>query len=464
MPRTENLIKIVFALIVVFILFSGVAGSYYVDPKTFGSPAGDVCVLCHREATPGIYNQWNESVMGQAGVNCYDCHKAEKDDIDAFEHKDLISIVVTPKDCSRCHEKEYKEYSFSHHADAVKTLDSFDNFFGRAVWGSGLDRTGCIPCHGSILKVKKEGRLDSTTWPNTGIGRINPDKSKGSCTACHTRHIFSREQARRPETCGRCHRGPEFPQFEVYSNSKHGVMYSAFRDKMSMDRSRWRVGVDYFQAPTCATCHMSAVPPQMVVKDADQRLEAALKSVLSGGGKEFEALLPPPTTKNIHYGATHDVGTRLSWTLRYSVSKKQKDWTDKRQLMQSVCFQCHSENFVKQFYTQFDSLVELYNKKFAVPATSMRKELMKQRKLTKENYDEPLDRIYWKLVNNEGRRARFGTAMVGPLYAWRKGMQEVAERYYMEFVPEVRNILGRKANKFLRKHGYIEPGAEKKHK
>jgi hypothetical protein len=34
----------------------------------------------------------------------------------------------------------------------------------------------------------------------------------------------------------------------------------------------------------------------------------------------------------------------------------------------------------------------------------------------------------------------------------------------MEFVPEVRNILGRKANKFLRKHGYIEPGAEKKHK
>ena len=206
MLRTENLVKIVFLMVVGFILFpKGATGSYYVDPKKFGSPEGKVCLTCHREATPGIYNQWNASAMGQAGVNCYDCHKAEKGDPDAFEHKELISIVVTPKDCSRCHETEYKQYSFSHHADAVNTLKSFDNFFGWAVWGSGADRTGCIPCHGSVLKVQKDGKLDPATWPNTGIGRINPDGSKGSCSACHTRHIFSREQARRPESCGRCH-------------------------------------------------------------------------------------------------------------------------------------------------------------------------------------------------------------------------------------------------------------------
>ena len=27
---------------------------------------------------------------------------------------------------------------------------------------------------------------DPATWPNTGIGRINPDGSEGSCTACHS--------------------------------------------------------------------------------------------------------------------------------------------------------------------------------------------------------------------------------------------------------------------------------------
>ena len=466
MLRTENLVKIVFLMVVGFILFpKGATGSYYVDPKKFGSPEGKVCLTCHREATPGIYNQWNASAMGQAGVNCYDCHKAEKGDPDAFEHKELISIVVTPKDCSRCHETEYKQYSFSHHADAVNTLKSFDNFFGWAVWGSGADRTGCIPCHGSVLKVQKDGKLDPATWPNTGIGRINPDGSKGSCSACHTRHIFSREQARRPESCGRCHRGPDFPQYEVYSDSQHGVMYRAYRDKLSMERSRWRVGVDYFQAPTCATCHMSAIPPQMVVKDADQRLEQALKSVLAGGGgKEFKALLPPPRPKQILYGASHDVELRLSWILRYPVSRKQDNWQKNRDLMQSVCFQCHSENFVKQFYTQFDNLVELYNKKFAVPATNMRRALMEEGKLTKNNYDEKLDRIYWKLVDNDGRQAKFGSAMAGPVYAWRTGMQEVAERYYMEFIPEVKKIVGWKANSFLRKHGYIEPGSLKKQK
>ena len=84
--------------------------------------------------------------------------------------------------------------------------------------------------------------LTPTTWPNTGIGRINPDGSKGSCSACHTRHRFSKEQARRPDACGKCHLGPDHPQIEVYQESKHGILYQAFRDKMNMDKGEWVVG------------------------------------------------------------------------------------------------------------------------------------------------------------------------------------------------------------------------------
>jgi len=36
------------------------------------------------------------------------------------------------------------------------------------------------------------GKFDPATWPNTGIGRVNPDGSAGSCSACHTRHRFSK--------------------------------------------------------------------------------------------------------------------------------------------------------------------------------------------------------------------------------------------------------------------------------
>ena len=77
--------------------------------------------------------------------------------------------------------------------------------------------------------------------------------------------------------------------------------------------------------------------------------------------------------------------------------------------------------------------------------------------LTKENHDEKLDHIYWKLVYHEGRRARHGAAMMGSNYAWSQGMQEVAERFYLEFVPEVKKIMGRKADRFMRERGYIEP-------
>jgi len=461
MLRVVNITKIILSVFFVIVFFAATAESFYVDPKKFGSPAGEVCVICHREATPGIYYQWRESAMGQSGVNCYDCHKAEKTDPDAFEHKEFISIVVTPKDCSKCHEREYKEFESSRHADAVKILDSFDNFFGRAVWGSGADRIGCDPCHGSVLKVLKNGRIDAATWPNTGIGRINPDKSKGSCAACHTRHIFSREQARRPETCGRCHTGPDSPQIEVYYRSKHGVMFRAYKDKMNIDKQRWLAGQDNFQAPTCATCHMSAVPPQMVIKDADQRLEEALRSLLSGDAKEYKALLPPPEPRKIEYGASHDVGLRLSWTLSPSISKKKDNWQNNRQQMQNVCTQCHSDNFVKQFYSQFDGLVELFNQKFGIPATRIRDALMKSGELSIKTYDDKLDQIYWKLLHNEGRRARQGTAMVGPVYAWQRGMQKVSERFYLEFIPEVKKIVGRNADRFLKKYGYTEPDSKK---
>jgi hypothetical protein len=78
----------------------------------------------------------------------------------------------------------------------------------------------------------EKGKLHPATWPNSGIGRVNPDGSKGTCSACHARHSFSIAQARQPESCGRCHMGPDHPQIEAYYESKHGVMYEANKEKM----------------------------------------------------------------------------------------------------------------------------------------------------------------------------------------------------------------------------------------
>ena len=110
------------------------------------------------------------------------------------------------------------------------------------------------------------------------------------------------------------------------------------------------------------------------------------------------------------------------------------------------------------FYLQFDNLVELYNTKFAIPAKNMRQELMDMGKLTKANFDEELDWIFWELWHHEGRRARHGASMSGPDYAWWHGMYEVAKHFYLHFIPEVEHILGKKkAAPFLDKHVFSDP-------
>jgi hydroxylamine dehydrogenase len=440
------------------------------------------CVECHGKQSPGIIDHWKNSTHAVKGVGCVECHKADKGDVDAFTHHGwTIATVVTPKDCGRCHQKEQTEFAHSHHAKAGNILASLDNFLAETVEGSRVpfnphsptpgrpDITevngmasafvGCQQCHGSKvalmdkngapitvddLKLDDDGHptnlalLDQIvkddngkpkyhpgTWPNSGIGRINLDGSLGSCSACHSRHDFSPRRARQPENCGKCHLGPDHPQKEIYEESKHGVAFRDLKEHMNLDAESWVLGEDYSQAPTCATCHMSAH---------------------SKGGS-----------------VTHDPGTRLSWTNRPPVSKvldtdadgklvteadpeKRRELVvfsaeEKRTNMKLVCLHCHTPDYVNSFYSQYDDFVVLYNEKFAKPGESIMKALRAQDLITKTQFDEEIEWTWFYLWHHEGRRARHGASMMAPDYAHWHGMYEVAERFYMELIPQAREII-----------------------
>ncbi len=368
------------------------------------SREGQDCIGCHNSQSPSLVKEWEISRHAAREVDCYSCHKAEKSDPDAMDHNGFtIAVLVTPKRCSRCHPKEVQEMTTSHHAMAGDILNSLDNYLGEVVGGPEAVAVGCLQCHGGKVKVLANGKLDTNSWPNTGIGRINPDGSKGSCSACHTRHNFSKAQAREPQTCGKCHLGPDHPQMEIYQESKHGILYEANKERLNMHNDSWVVGKDYTAAPTCATCHMSATPEQPV---------------------------------------THDVGARISWTLRPPISKKLENADKRRENMKDVCYSCHSAPYVEGFYKQFDNLVIFYNEKFAVPATNIMKELKEKGKIPKSDFSSKLDWIYFELWHHEGRRARHGAAMSGPDYAWWHGIYDVAKNFYSEFLPEVKNVAG----------------------
>ncbi len=372
------------------------------------------CMTCHKEKSPGLYRQWHGSAHALHNVTCIDCHGAARGDADAFEHEGaLIATLVTPKDCGKCHEKEAQQVGNSYHATAGEILESKDAYLAHAAGGAPVAIMGCESCHGCKVEIDpaSPNKLSRKSWPNSGIGRLNPDGSKGSCTACHTRHAFSKAQARRPESCGKCHLGPDHPQKEIYEESKHGNAFFTHVDQMNLESDRWVVGVDYFEAPTCATCHMSATPNQAV---------------------------------------THDVGQRISWTLRPPVSKHKDDWQTKRKNMQDVCMNCHGKQFVENHYYQYDALVGLYNEKFAKPATAIIKKI-KEKKLLEHPaaFANEIEWQYWELWHHEGRRARHGAAMMGPDYTWWHGMYDVAHNFYFEFLPSARAFNDPEINKMI---------------
>ena len=93
-----------------------------------------------------LVEEWRLGAHGQKGVNCFDCHRAERGAPDAFEHNGfLIHVIVSPKDCARCHQKEVDEQKGSHHAKAGQILASLDNFLGEVVGGPPAVAVGCYP-------------------------------------------------------------------------------------------------------------------------------------------------------------------------------------------------------------------------------------------------------------------------------------------------------------------------------
>lgn len=451
--------------------------------------ASKVCLVCHGPKLgggmgiyPGVAMQWQNSAHARAGVGCLECHgvpeEFEGPDIDnpryvtettwdqttglkstvpvtddsgpvvrpdIWRHGGAeIVVAVSPRACAQCHPTEARELYRSRHSSAGQFLGSIENFLGRFAEGPAAANNGCQQCHGGPVRMAEEQPENTTlapvyaadTWPNSGIGRVNPDGSWGACAACHARHEFSAAMARRPENCGKCHMGPDHPQIEIYKESKHGIAYDANRDKLSIDvpGGAWLLGETYSQAPTCASCHMSPVAGHFSSKG-----------------------LP----------STHDVGARISWTLRPELSYQPPSivavdgevWLkapeQRRNEMRQACLACHSENWVDSFYTQYDQAVDLYNNKYAKPMMAIYRFLSEEGIIDDVPMDDAIDYLYYELWHHEGRRARHGASMMGPDYVHWHGFYELTRHFYTEFLPLAKE-LGEAAGKGAETQTFID--------
>ncbi|OGC91180.1 MAG: hypothetical protein A2W25_10350 [candidate division Zixibacteria bacterium RBG_16_53_22] len=439
------------------------------------------CVDCHRRSGAALVMEWEHSRHAADGIGCIDCHGANEGEVDAWKHQGrFVSALVTPKDCSQCHDRENAEFARSHHARAGEIIASLDNVLAEkaaGMPGNIADAVnGCWQCHGSIIKFQRDDKgeiiragpegkpaIDPQSWPNSGMGRLNPDGSRGSCHACHSRHSFDAKLSRAPENCGKCHMGPDHPQIEIYNESKHGIAFHANRDRMALDKQGdWILGQDYSAAPTCATCHVGGymtADGKIAANshDVGERISWTLRPVISSklnmvvyedGYKEDY-----PDTK-----ALPKIGDEIKTIEKFSENEKlvSKEvprrvakivkWDERRGEMQKVCANCHEGAFVGNFYKQYDDLVVLYNDKFARPAQGLMNDLTADSILSPNApFEHEVQWIFYELWHHEGRRARHGASMMGPDYTHWHGMYEVSKHFYTEFLPAVVEVAAEKS-------------------
>lgn len=399
--------------------------------------AAKACIQCHKQENPGLFADWAHSRHANANITCYDCHKADERDPDVSqshykqyersdteygkkEYKVPVSAAVTPKDCSRCHPDEAAQYSKSKHANTLELIWKIDPWLKTGMNSEVERQSGCYTCHGTILKTK-DNELDPDTWPNVGVGRINMDGSKGSCSSCHTRHRFSVMEARKPEACGQCHLGPDHPQIEIYTESKHGAIYNAFSDEFNFNAAAgtWTPGVDY-RSPTCASCHMSGAGNVMTTHDVTERLSWETQAPLTVRPADFKAF------------------------------PAQNDWKVERDKMKEICIQCHGNKWVDNHYVKLDKVVEEYNEVYFKPAKKRLDTLYEKGLIDKDRYfDEDPELEFYELWHYPGRRARMGTAMMAPDYAWWHGFYD-CKLVFNKYMHETGELI--KHNKKAFKH------------
>lgn len=352
----------------------------------------DECVTCHRDDTPGIVSQFSHSAMAAAKVTCRDCHEVKPDYAGAVEHEGAYILAApTTTKCQKCHEAEVAQFYQSRHSlpAYVAVAGSKDLSTTMLTLYQAIPEGSFTPDkpRNAIAVLEGEAVMPFACENCHSIGLPAADGSVGRCQKCHIRHEFSLEQARKPETCNNCHIGPDHPQWEIYQESPHGILYATLGSSWNWNAATGNLAVSDFPAPTCALCHMSG----------------------------FGAT-----------GTTHDVGDRLTWFLFASISKQRPNWQDNRARMQSVCRECHNETFISDYFSTADAATQQVNT-WVQASNDLIAPLQKQNLIDTSNYDEPIDFTYYDLWHFYGRTTKFGAWMQGADYSQWHGAYPLQE-------------------------------------
>ena len=264
------------------------------------------CVDCHQKTNPILVQQFLDSVMGKAEIECSQCHGSEHRSAADYKKAKMPNADT----CKSCHAKQAEQFKAGKHSLAWAAMTAMP-FTARQP--REVVETGCTGCH----RIGYEG---------------------GRCDSCHTRHAFSKEEARKPEACRTCHMGEDHSQWEMWSASKHGVIY-----KLEGDTGR---------APRCQTCHMPNGNHAVMTAWGFLALRLPERDVAWMANR----------TEILKALGIFDV--RGKPTARFEIVKTAKmarltaeEWSARREEMIRACTQCHSRDYVTNHFVTADGVI-----------------------------------------------------------------------------------------------------------
>lgn len=345
------------------------------------------CAECHRRETPAIVHEFEMSQHSAKGINCLDCHQAMPGQ-ETLEHRGfVIAKTLTAQNCQQCHRTEYDQYLRSRHAaPAWAAVAGPRDFTPQEIAFAEQFHKGAVnrPAH-PLTAIEGPAAVAKGCYMCHNVGKPNADGSIGTCTACHARHAASVELARMPSTCGQCHMGPDHSQIEIYTESKHGVLFAAQRQTMNLSAPPKSLTTNDMPVPTCATCHMSG---------------------LNGAG------------------VTHDTSERLSYWLFAAVSQRRPNYQMAQVHMKEICLNCHTTPRVDQFYQQAEDVVASTNS-LVRQGQDIIDQLQRDHLLHGGPEQDRLERINFDLWHYYGRTAKHGAFMGGADFVQWHGFYEI---------------------------------------
>jgi len=325
------------------------------------------CIECHLQVTPGIVKQYLEGAMGKPGIqNPYactsrECRVAAKvyggripcttcHGLDHNKATDWIEAKLPDhRTCQQCHPQQVQEFLKGKHALAWKsmmTVASINNI------PKDVLLFGCAGCH--KIGVKKPEDLHA-------LGLKRPYGIGGTCDQCHTRHKFNTIEARQPETCAKCHMGFDHPQWEMWSTSKHGLIYLTRKSEFPLNASLKHVDPSSYPAPTCQLCHMPKgnhtviTPWGFIALVAFEGRPEGLKIVEDEEWEKAKTVL----LKALRVLDPEGKPTQLLKVVAELkiVRLTPEEFLAIRKQFVKVCSACHSENFVVEYFEKADRIV-----------------------------------------------------------------------------------------------------------